>query len=152
MVPPSPDRGRRLRFGSAQMKQMNKNGLVAMVVAVAVVVLAALWLIQGGASRPGSRQFDCTAPPNAPRTFTHTLADRVATGVWQAPGGTEPIVNYVLEVGSTSGASNEGVITVPGNQTSYTAPVKPGPIFARVYARNACGMSPSSNEISFTVP
>ena len=29
---------------------MNKNGLVAMVVAVAVVVLAGLWLMQGGAS------------------------------------------------------------------------------------------------------
>jgi len=131
---------------------MNKNGLVAMVVAVAVVVLAGLWMMQGGVSRPGTSQFDCTAPPTAPRNLTHTLADRVATGVWQVPEGPEPIINYVLEVGSTSGASNGAVITVPGNQTSYTAPVQPGPIFARVYARNACGMSPSSNEISFSVP
>jgi hypothetical protein len=130
---------------------MNKNGLVAMVVAVAVVVLAGLWMMQGGTSRPGSQSFDCAAPPNAPRNFTHTLADRVATGVWEAPDGTESIINYVLEVGSTSGSSNGAVITVPGNQTSYTAPVQPGPVFARVYARNACGMSPSSNEISFTV-
>ena len=135
--------------GSAHM---NKNGLVAMVVAVAVVVLAGLWMMQGGGSRPGSQQLDCAAPPNAPRNFSHTLADRVATGVWEAPQGTESIVNYVLEVGTTSGATNLGVITVPGNQTSYTAPVQPGPVFARVYARNVCGMSPSSNEISFTVP
>jgi len=104
---------------------MNKNGLVAMVVAVAAVVLAGLWLMQGGASRPGSRQFDCSAPPNAPRNFTHTLADRVATGVWEAPDGAEPVINYVLEVGSTSGASNGAVITVPGNQTSYTRPCSP---------------------------
>ena len=131
---------------------MNKNGLVAMVVAVAVVVLAGLWLMQGGASRPGAGQFDCSAPPNAPRNFTHTLADRVATGVWDAPEGTEPIINYVIEVGGTSGASNVAILAVPGNQTSYTGPVQPGPVFARVYARNACGISPSSNEISFSVP
>lgn len=130
---------------------MNKNGLVAMVVAVAVVVLAGLWLMQGGASRPGAGQFDCSAPPNAPRNFTHTLVARVATGTWEAPEGSEPVINYVLEVGPASGASS-GVITVPGNQTSYTSPVDPGQVFARVYARNACGISPSSNEISFTVP
>jgi hypothetical protein len=57
----------------------------------------------------------------------------------------EPTTAYVLEVGSGSGAAN--LATVQTANTSFSAVGPPGLYYTRVRARNACGVSPPSNEV-----
>jgi predicted phage tail protein len=59
---------------------------------------------------------------------------------------------YILEAGSSSGASNVIVYSTGSAATSYTAPgVGVGTYFVRVRGANAQGTSAPSNEIAFTV-
>jgi predicted phage tail protein len=71
---------------------------------------------------------------------------------WGPPGsGTAP-TTYILEAGSSSGASNVIVYPTGSAVTSYTATgVGAATYFVRVRAANAQGTSAPSNEIAFTV-
>jgi hypothetical protein len=131
---------------------MNKNGIVAVVVVITAVVLVGLWVMRSGQTRPGGRQFDCTAPPGAPLNLTYTKNGTDVQGSWTPPGGGESPTTYVIEVGSRSGISDQGTFVVPATQTHFGGPTPPGVYFGRVFARNACGTSPASNEINYTVP
>ncbi len=131
---------------------MNKNGIVAVVVVVTAVVLVGLWVMRSGESRPGGRRFDCTAPPLAPTNLVYSKDDGRVQGTWEAPAGENPPTTYVIEVGSRAGVNDQGTYVVPASQTSFGDQTPPGTYYARVYARNACGTSPASNEVSVTVP
>jgi hypothetical protein len=131
---------------------MNKNGIVAVVVVVTVVVLVGLWVMRSGQSRPGGRQFDCSAPPQAPTGLAYAKDGGTVRGTWVAPAGDNPPTSYVIEVGSGPGVSDQGTYVVPASQTSFGDQTPPGSYYARVYARNACGTSPASNEVHITVP
>ena len=131
---------------------MNKNGIVAVVVVITAVVLVGLWVMRSGQTRPGGRQFDCTEPPQAPSNFTHTKSGNLVTGTWTAPTGSNPPTAYLIESGGAPGVADQGVSVVPATQTSLRQEAPPGVWYVRIYARNACGTSPASNEEWITIP
>ena len=131
---------------------MNKNGMVSVIVVVTAVILVGLWVMRSGQTRPGGRQFDCIAPPEAPTNLTFSMDGDFVTGTWTAPAGAQKPTTYVVEAGSQSGLSDQGTFVVPATETSYGGKTPPGDYFARVFARNACGTSGPSNEVAFRVP
>jgi len=72
------------------------------------------------------------------------------TLAWSAGPGTNGSVTYQLEAGSSSGASNLAVSSVPS--TGIVAPNVPdGLYFVRVRAKNTGGLSSPSNEVAIRV-
>jgi hypothetical protein len=137
---------------------------VVMPMVSATHVAAGLWDVRvravtdGGRSAPSNAvtitAASCTSPPSAPAGLVSagtTTLSAMARLHWNAPasGGAE---DYVIEVGSASGASDLGriVSTGPGLVFESTAPS--GVFFARVRARNACGESAPSNDAVVLVP
>jgi hypothetical protein len=92
----------------------------------------------------------CTGPPNAPFGLSSQVSGFNVTLSWVAPGGTPPS-SYIVEVGSTSGASNLLVSDTNRSATSLQAVAAAGTYYARIRARNACGQSAASNQIVVTV-
>ena len=131
---------------------MNKNGIVAVVVVITAVVLVGLWVMRSGQTRPGGRQFDCSEPPGAPSNLTYTKNGDVVSGTWAAPAGDNAPTTYVIEAGSQPGLNDQGTYVVPATQTNFGRKTPVGAFYVRVFARNACGTSPASNEVQFTVP
>ena len=131
---------------------MNKNGIVAVVVVITAVVLVGLWVMRSGQTRPGGRDFDCTAPPSAPANFAFTKNGDAVSTTWTAPTGENAPTTYVIEAGSAPGLNDQGTYVVPATQTSFGRTVPGGSYHVRVFARNACGTSPASNEVQVTVP
>lgn len=131
---------------------MNKNGIVAVVVVITAVVLVGLWVMRSGQTRPGGREFDCSAPPSAPSNLTYTKNGDVVNGAWAAPSGENAPTTYVIEAGSGPGLNDQGTYVVPATQTTFGRPTPAGAYYVRVFARNACGTSPASNEVQFSVP
>ena len=131
---------------------MNRNGIVSVIVVITAVVLVGLWVMRSGQTRPGGRQFDCVAPPEAPTALTYTKNGETVTGSWTAPTGNQKPTTYVIEVGSSSGLNDQGTFVVPATETSFGRPTPAGTYFVRVHARNECGTSGPSNEIAFRVP
>jgi hypothetical protein len=68
---------------------------------------------------------------------------------WGGAPGNPP--GYVVEVGSTAGASDVAQIDVGYTQGAAGAP-PPGTSYLRVRARNACGMGPATNEVAVHSP
>ncbi len=132
---------------------MNKNGILAVVVVVAAVILIGLWVLRTGQQRAGARQFDCAVSPDAPVNLAHikAAADLVRL-TWGAPANGERPTTYVLEAGTGEGKNDIGTFVAAGSATSMDRPAPPGRYFVRLFARNACGTSPASNEIVVTMP
>jgi hypothetical protein len=132
---------------------MNKNGVLSVVIVVSAVILIGLWVLRTGQQRAGARQFDCGAAPEAPSQLTaEKLPNVSARMTWQAPTGPEVPTSYVLETGSGSGKNDVATFIIPGNTTTTDRAGVPGTFFLRVYARNACGTSQASNEVSISLP
>jgi hypothetical protein len=131
---------------------MNKNGIIAVVVVIAAIVLIGLWVMRSGEQRQASRQFDCSAPPTAPSSLSHTKAASVVTLTWAPNTGKEVPQTYVIEAGNAPGLNNSGTFITPGTVTSFQREAPAGTYHVRVFARNACGTSPASSEIVVTVP
>jgi hypothetical protein len=94
---------------------------------------------RGGAS-------PCVVPGAAsPLQFSQSGAFVVL--VWAAAFGAS---DYVIEVGSATGLSNL-LVTSLGAGTSVSAFAPPGRYYARIRARNTCGLGPASNEIVVVV-
>jgi predicted phage tail protein len=91
----------------------------------------------------------CT-PPGAPSGLSATTTAGAVALSWLPPvsGGTP--TGYRLDVGSSSGASNLGSFPLPA-QTTISTPAPAGTYFVRLVATNACGNSPPSAQISFTI-
>jgi hypothetical protein len=90
----------------------------------------------------------CTAPPGAPASLNSTVFARVVTIAWSAASG-QP-TSYVLEAGLSPGSTDVANVDV-GNQLSVTTAAPPGTYFARVRARNACGIGPPTAERTIVV-
>lgn len=132
---------------------MNKNGILSVVIVVSAVLLIGLWALRTGQQRAGARQFDCTSAPDAPSQLTaEKLPNVMARMTWQASTGPEPPTTYVLETGTGTGKNDVATFIIPGNLTTTDRQGVPGTFFLRVYARNACGTSDASNEVSITLP
>jgi hypothetical protein len=86
----------------------------------------------------------CTAPPPAPAALTNTVTGFTVSLTWNASPGA---ASYVLEAGSTIGASNLAVLDTANVNPQFVAPgVGAGIYFVRIRARNTCGTSSPSNE------
>jgi hypothetical protein len=131
---------------------MNKNGVIAVVVVVAAVVLIGLWVMRSGEQRQASRQFDCAEPPAPPTAIAHKKEGDLVTLTWATPGGADLPTTYVVEAGSAPGQNNQGTFVTPGTASSFQRQAQAGTYYVRVFARNACGTSPASDEIVVTVP
>ena len=93
---------------------MNKNGVIAVVVVVASIVLVGLWAMRSGEQGPPGA--DCAAPPSAP----HRCAPPA-----QLPGkgrltgrrrrAARSVTTYIIEAGSAPGANNQGTFVAPVN-------------------------------------
>ena len=109
-----------------------------------------------GLSAPSNEVMVTVAPvacpvPVAPTGLVATPSPGAAVLRWSAPtsGGTP--TSYRLDAGTSSGASNLGSFPLPA-VTAVSTPAPPGTYFVRLVAINACGASPPSAPVSFTVP
>jgi hypothetical protein len=128
---------------------MNKNGVIAVVVVVISIVLVGLWAMRSG--EQGVAGDDCTTPPSAPTGVVASADGNTGRLTWAAPPATETITNYIIEAGSTPGANNQGTFVAPANRTTFDREATPGTYYVRMFARNACGTSPPSEEVTVTI-
>lgn len=127
---------------------MNKNGVAAVILVVVCIVLVGLWAIR---SQPAVVGPDCAEPPGAPVNVTASVETGAGTLRWEPPTGAI-VTTYIVEIGSTPGANNQGTFVVSGGSTSFTRQAPPGTYYVRVYARNACGTSPAAPEQMVVIP
>ncbi len=102
-------------------------------------------------------------PPGAPRNLTAQTSGNTVALTWATPaadqGATDdptPIADgvassYVVRAGTGSGLFNLADFDTGSLATSLTTTAPNGVYFVRVHARNAFGLSPASNEVSFTL-
>jgi 5-hydroxyisourate hydrolase-like protein (transthyretin family) len=88
--------------------------------------------------------------PAVPTGLSAFMAGNRITINWTPGLGFGPVSGYVVEAGSTSGASNIATINVPTATFTFTG-VPPGFYFLRVRARNAAGVSAPSTEVMLVV-
>ena len=92
----------------------------------------------------------CATGPSAPTNLRSSVSGSTVVLTWDAATGVCPATSYILQAGSSSGASN--LANSPVSGTSLTATdVGNGTYYIRVLAVNAAGQSPSSAEIVVTV-
>ena len=114
-----------------------------------------------GASAPSSEwvlDVDATAspcyqqPPLSPQTLVASVSARTVRLLWAQPD-TGPVANTQRVVaGSAPGLDDLAIIEVPGPAVSFTTTAPPGTYYVKVFALNACGSSPYSNEVQVVVP
>jgi hypothetical protein len=118
-----------------------------------LVILAAVTLggCGGGSSAPTAPDATdsalCTVPSQP--ALRASVNGASVTVSWDAPANTS-VVDYLLEVGRTPGASDADVRTVPSTSFTLTS-VPAGTYYARVKARNSCGAGPASPEVAVVV-
>jgi hypothetical protein len=93
----------------------------------------------------------CTGLAGAPVLLTPIVSGNTVTLSWTAATTGSAAESFVVMAGSQPGASNLAVIDTKSPGTSFVAQAPNGVYFVRVAARNACGDSPVSNEITLTV-
>lgn len=131
---------------------MNKNGVIAVVVVMAAVLLIGMWVMGSGGQRRMGAPVDCAAPPEIATGVGFTKQADVVTINWVAPTGAERPTTYVIEAGNAPGLNNTLTAVSPGNVTTFQRQAPGGTYYVRVFARNACGTSAASNEITVTIP
>jgi fibronectin type III domain protein len=109
----------------------------------------------GGVSAPSNEAAfvvgSCGTVPNPPTNLRASIGGSTLALAWDAPAGGCAPASYVLQAGSSSGASNLANVSVAG--TSLTAVgVANGTYYIRVVAVNAVGQSSPSNEVVATLP
>jgi len=127
---------------------MNKNGVIAVVVVVASIVLVGLWAMRSG--QPGMAGLDCSAPPSPPVSVSHAVEGNRAILRWEPPAE-GPVTTYIIEAGSTPGTNNQGTFVAPATSTTFEREAPPGVYYVRLFARNACGTSAPSQELTVTI-
>lgn len=84
--------------------------------------------------------------------LTASIGSITVALTWQSPARGDPPTSYVIEAGSSPGASNLASIDTGSSGRSFTATgIAAGTYDVRVRARNAGGTSEASNEIVVTV-
>jgi hypothetical protein len=92
----------------------------------------------------------CGAPPAAPASLVAAVNGSTLTLLWVAAAGSAS--SYIIEAGSSSGATNISVSDTGTVATSLTAiGLGVGTYFVRVRGKNACGTSGPSNEVVVSI-
>jgi hypothetical protein len=91
----------------------------------------------------------CSTPPGRPQNPWVLFTQPSVTVRWSAPA-TGSVETYVLEMGSRLGAADLGRVSVAGDRLSITHPSFFGRVFVRIRARNACGESAPTSDVSVT--
>ena len=120
-----------------RVRATNSSGVSSVSNEVVVVV-------GGSTPTPG-----CTAAPSAPGGLTATVNGTSVTLSWSASSGSP--TTYVIEAGSSPGSSSLANLDLGGTATTYTATAGNGTFYVRLRARNACGTSGASNEVTVVV-
>lgn len=112
------------------------------------ILIAAAFTIASSAflSPPSALAQVRCAPPSPPTAVSAKVSGTSVVLTWKAPAG-KPL-SYAVEAGSSPGTSNVAVIDIDHAVTEYTATAPPGIYFVRVRARDACGLSEPSIEIT----
>jgi titin len=92
----------------------------------------------------------CAGAPSRPTLQPATVSGSMVTLAWSAAGGAAPS-SFVILAGSAAGQSKLARFDTGSTSAALTTPAPDGVYFVRVVARNACGDSPASNEITVTV-
>jgi hypothetical protein len=100
----------------------------------------------GPASNEVSFRLGVSAPPGAPTNLVAALRQSRVDLSWTAPAAGGPVEGYIVEAGSSSGASNLLNARV-GNVLTFGATAPNGRYYVRVRAYNRAGSSPPSNEV-----
>lgn len=87
-------------------------------------------------------------PPGAPGGLVATVSGSTVLLQWNAFTGA---ITYIIEAGSSSGATNIIVFETGSAATSFSGNAPPGTYFIRIRVRTACGTSSVSNEVIATV-
>lgn len=111
-------------------------------------LIAALFAIAGSGFGGAPTAF--AQPPcvrlAAPTSVAATVSGTFVVLTWKAPAG-KPL-GYAVEAGSSPRTSNISVNHVDHAVTEFTANAPPGTYYVRVRARDACGLSAPSGEIT----
>lgn len=86
--------------------------------------------------------------PAAPQNLSVSVSVAGMLATWQPLA--ESVLEYMVEIGSTPGASNLATVST-GLQNSFSAPAPAGHYYVRVRARNSVGIGPASAERSVMV-
>lgn len=109
----------------------------------------------GGPSNEAVLVVGCSAPPSSPTALAITTNHGgVVALAWTAPAGLPGNAprTYFLEAGTAPGAANLLTRDLGGTATTFSAGgVGSGTYYVRVRARNLCGTSSPSNEVSLMV-
>jgi predicted phage tail protein len=98
-------------------------------------------------AQPGT----CTIP-EVPTGVVASAQPGRLTLRWNAPSRGAIPTTYIVQAGTTSGASDRFGVGLPGALTTASGIVARGPYFIRMFATNACGASGPSLETSTTIP
>jgi hypothetical protein len=88
------------------------------------------------------------APPPPPTNVSGTAAATLLTLQWSPAAGATA---YVIDAGSTPGSSNIASFDTGNSNTTFSANAPAGTYFIRLRARNGCGISAPSAEITVTI-
>ena len=89
----------------------------------------------------------------APTSLQFYLQGNTVVLSWTPPPAPNTPTSYVIEAGTTSGATNIAVFDTGSTGTILTVSgVPPGTYFVRVRARDASGGGPASNEVTVIIP
>ncbi|HXG89265.1 MAG TPA: PQQ-dependent sugar dehydrogenase [Vicinamibacterales bacterium] len=95
---------------------------------------------------------DAGPAPSAPQDVRAVVSGSTVTVSWTAPAAGAVPSSYRLEAGSVSGASDLGIVSTAGPETSLTFPGIPaGTYFVRVRSITGGGASVASNEVTIVV-
>jgi hypothetical protein len=92
----------------------------------------------------------CTSAPNPPIGLSSTVVSGLVTLSWLGPEGGCPAAAYMVQAGSSPGASDLAVFTV-GTATTVAVSAAVGTYFVRVVACNGFGCGGASNELTVIV-
>jgi hypothetical protein len=90
----------------------------------------------------------CTDPPGATRRLVAAPHASTVELTWTPAAGA---ASYVIEVGSASGLSDIAHLKTHAATTLTASRVVSGRYFARVHARNLCGVGAPSNEVTVLI-
>ena len=94
---------------------------------------------------------DLESSPGAPTSVRASVTGATANLNWEPPASGGIALNYLLSVGTASGASNVLSEYSVGGVLGVSGALPPGTYFARLQARNMVGVGPPSAEVAIQV-